>query len=133
MISCWLIFLPFFYTAVETYLLKFSLGCYILRINFCLFRFAVIQGDIPRKWRERAQLDCVQAVSDAVSSLPILPDMDSGAPFKGPREYTSLQRHANYCCTFQLSVTDLLLRELGDVSYCVFPLYTYEPGRTNLY
>lgn len=40
-IYCWLIFLPFFHMIVETYL--FYLGCYILRINFCLFHFAVIQ------------------------------------------------------------------------------------------
>lgn len=133
-IYCWLIFLSFFYTVVETCLLKFPLGCYILRINFRLFRFAEIQGDIPRKWRERARLDCVQTVSDAVSSLPILPGMDSDAPFKGPHGYrTSLQRHAKYFCTFQLSIMKLLLRELGDVSYCGFPLYTCEPGRMDLY
>lgn len=40
-IYCWLIFLPFFHTIMETY--PFYLGCYILRINFYLFHFAVIQ------------------------------------------------------------------------------------------
>lgn len=39
-------------------------------------------------------------------------------PFKGDLRYnTSLQKHANYFCTFQLRGTELVFRERGGVLF----------------
>lgn len=101
---CPLIFCLLFLIIEEDY--DFSLGFYILRISYCLSPFAVIQGEVwegiySGKWRrERAWLDYGQAVSKCSPSF--WPYRDNDALSKGALRYkSSLQRHANYFCTFR--------------------------------
>lgn len=66
--------------------------------------------------------------------FPHSEDARAVMPFAGPHgPKMSLQSYANYFYTFQLSGMKLLLRELNDVSYCDFPLYTYKPGYIDFY
>lgn len=115
--------------------LWFSLGFYILRISNCLFHFAIIQGE---EWegaysgevKERKGLaglcaGCIKMFS------PFLAIRGQWCPFKGALRYKpSLQRHANYFCTFQLCGTKLLPPQGASwyfVSDCGFPLSTHTP------
>lgn len=112
------VFIPFFHTVSNTCL--FSLWCYILRINFCLFHFAVIQGE---EWNGvySEEIEEGKGLAELCASyvkISILTVYRQWYPFKGPLKYKmSLQRHANYFCTFQLSGMKLLPRGLGGVLF----------------
>lgn len=132
----WLIFLPFFHTVVVTYL--FSLGCYILTVNFCLFHFAVIQGE---EWNGAYSKEIEEGKGSAglcascVKMSCVFSPHSEGAWTMVPF-HTGIKRSYKGMQTISApfsSVKKLLLRELGDVSYCGFPLYTYKPDCKDFY